>query len=112
MKTDLQKIKDFILDVQTAAENNECLPLNIADVLKEIERLQALTLGGVSNWVAVKDRLPHDDYGAYIVCLENKSIFKMNYLKLTKRWWVDGLGEEQKGNKVVYWMELPKPPCC
>ena len=52
MKTDLQKIKDFILDVQTAAENNECLPLNIADVLKEIERLQALTLGGVSNKVA------------------------------------------------------------
>lgn len=41
-KGGLGKLKDFIMAAQIAAEQGECLMLNITDVLNEIERLQAV----------------------------------------------------------------------
>lgn len=87
MKTDLQKIKDFILDVQTAAENNECLPLNIADVLKEIERLQALTLGAVGCSCADKETA---NFEAWLKQhrfkqIENTYVYKKGRMSIDKK---------------------------
>lgn len=49
MKTDLEQLKDFILNTQTMAEQGECLMLNVTDILNEIERLHALTIPDVVN---------------------------------------------------------------
>ena len=45
--TDLEKLKDFIMTAQIAAEQGECLMPNVNDVLNEIERLQALSIANV-----------------------------------------------------------------
>jgi hypothetical protein len=67
----------------------------------------------VSNWVAISHRKPPKEWGNYMVCLENNSIFQANYCRIgTERWLIVGVGEITNENPVLYWMEEPKPPCC
>ena len=44
---DLEKLKNWIMTAQVAAEQGECLMPNVTDVLNEIERLQALSIANV-----------------------------------------------------------------
>lgn len=53
--TDLDKLKDWIMTAQVAAEQGECLMPNVTDVLNEIERLKALSL---HNVVGQSEQLP------------------------------------------------------
>lgn len=62
------------------------------------------------EWFKAADILPTGVLGRYIVCLKNKMVLEMNYSSILERWWRDDIGDEPKTNKVVYWMELPKPP--
>ena len=55
MKTDLEQLKDFILNTQTMAEQGECLMLNVTDILNEIERLHALTIPYFVNRWAISE---------------------------------------------------------
>jgi hypothetical protein len=67
----------------------------------------------VINWVAVEKELPHP-YITVLICYEKVS----NGMKqdiMTGRWcgdsWIPDGMKPILTSKVIYWAELPKPPC-
>lgn len=67
---------------------------------------EQLTIGGVSNWVAVTEKLPLVN-GFYLVYIdgltEEKALFKNNEFHVREETLTD--------MEVTHWMHLPKPPC-
>lgn len=64
----------------------------------------------MSNWISVKDRLP-EDYGTYIVCLANGTVFEMTFSNIgATRWFKVNICDEYQGNPVTHWMPFPEPP--
>ena len=70
---------------------------------KEIEK--ALIIQGVSNWVAVEEKLPRK-YENVIIRNENNIVTTD---QISDNGWVF---EELTKVKVTHWQNLPKPPCC
>ena len=60
------------------------------------------------GWVDVADRLPDGDFTEYLICLENKSVFRATYLG-KKEWLVAGVGSVKDHNPVIAWQPLPAP---
>ena len=71
-----------------------------------------LTIPVIINWVSVTERMPEEEWGDYMVCLENNAILIANYSRIgTERWLRVGIGEIKNTNPVKYWAELPESPC-
>ena len=68
---------------------------------------KALIIDGVSNWVAVTEKLPLVD-GFYLVYIdgltEDKALYKNNEFHIRDETLMD--------MEITHWMYLPKPPCC
>ena len=91
--------------------SNESMLNAMTEFAKQYHKEQ-LNLSGVSQWVAVSDRKPPEEWSNYIVCLENEAVFTANYYRIgSERWFIVGVGEITNENPVIYWMEEPKPPC-
>ena len=71
-------------------------------------------LCAVSNWVAVTDRLPPRPDDEYLVCVKNKNKEQGIPIQDIKQFTSDGIfvgGSPDVWERVVFWKELPEPPC-
>lgn len=113
----MQAVPKYAMDRKTYKERTNSLhaaikALNQANEATNPPPEKALPMCSVINWVAVTDRLPVEEWGDYMICLDNNAVFKANYSRIgTERWLIVGVGTLQKTNPVKYWAELPKPPC-
>jgi len=69
-----------------------------------------LNLHVVMQWVELKHQKP-TDCDHYICCLENGAVTECLYTWTDDKWFLKDRTEVRQHNKVVYWMERPKPPC-
>lgn len=72
-------------------------------------KVENLSLCGVINWVDIKDKKP-DFGGFFLCCLENGHVTEIMYEFFNDVWHRNNQ-EVKQHNKLVYWAELPKPPC-
>ena len=73
---------------------------------------QQLILSGVINWVAVSQKLPTRMDEDYLVCVRNKNKEGGIPIQDIGNFSSDGVWIKQNTwEEVVYWAELPKPPC-
>ncbi len=73
---------------------------------------QALDLSNVINWVAVSEKLPTRMDEDYLVCVRNKNKEGGIPIQDIGNFSSDGVWIKQNTwEDVVYWAELPKPPC-
>lgn len=75
---------------------------------------EALHIGVVINWVAVTMNMPPRFDEDYMVCVRNKNKEGGIPIQDIKQYSSDGLfvgGNVDVWERVVYWAELPDPPC-
>lgn len=80
---------------------------NLNDKLSNEAQSQPSCLGAVSNWVAVKDKLPPVELD--VLVWDEFSIYISNRLDVEGIVWDESI---HILDNVTYWMHLPKPPCC
>lgn len=86
----------------------------IIDMTKDIEQAisEQLILSGVMQWVAVSDKLPPRPDEDYLVCVRNKNKEGGIPIQDIGNFSSDGVWIKQNTwEDVVFWAELPKPPC-
>lgn len=67
---------------------------------------------GVINWVAVSEKLPPRPDEDYLVCVRNKNKEGGIPIQDIGNFSSDGVWVKQNTfEDVVFWAELPKPPC-
>jgi hypothetical protein len=73
---------------------------------------ELLNLYNVINWVAVSEKLPTRMDEDYLVCVRNKNKEGGIPIQDIGNFSSDGVWIKQNTwEEVVYWAELPKPPC-
>ena len=73
---------------------------------------ELLNLYNVINWVAVSDKLPNRMDEDYLVCVRNKNKEGGIPIQDIGNFSSDGVWiKANTWEDVVYWAELPKPPC-
>jgi len=81
--------------------------LDCEDVADEL-----LNLHSVINWVAVSEKLPPRPDEDYLVCVRNKNKEGGIPIQDIGNFSSDGVWIKQNTwEDVVFWAELPKPPC-
>ena len=84
--------------------------IDLEDEADFIEEL--LNLYNVINWVAVSEKLPTRMDEDYLVCVRNKNKEGGIPIQDIGNFSSDGVWIKQNTwEDVVYWAELPKPPC-
>lgn len=77
-----------------------------------VKNPKALHIGGVINWVAVSEKLPPRADEDYLVCVRNKNKEGGIPIQDIGNFSSDGIWIKQNTwEDVVFWAELPKPPC-
>lgn len=73
---------------------------------------EALSLHNVINWVSVSEKLPLRFDEDYLVCVRNKNKEGGMPIQDIGNFSSDGVWIKQNTwEDVVFWAELPKPPC-
>ena len=86
------------------------------DFFREAKELavkhKKLNISGVINWVAVSEKLPTRMDEDYLVCVRNKNKEGGIPIQDIGNFSGDGVWIKQNTwEDVVYWAELPEPPC-
>lgn len=73
---------------------------------------ELLNLHSVINWVSVSEKLPPRLDEDYLVCVRNKNKEGGIFIQDVGNFSSDGVWiKYNTWEDVVYWAELPKPPC-
>jgi hypothetical protein len=106
-----------------AAKEVDLPPVAAKSTLRAWE--EPIDFSSDNKWVSVEDRLPKNNcYELYITCTERGNVREMAYSSILKKWFFiisenhyndsDEFrfrsNELEKGNKVIYWMNMPQPP--
>lgn len=111
VKTLLEEQKELLTEELRFAEDLEYAETK--QRLTEVtDALNKLFICGVINWVAVSEKLPTRMDEDYLVCVRNKNKEGGIPIQDIGNFSSDGVWIKQNAwEDVVYWAELPKPPC-
>jgi len=115
----MKLLVEFELDESWEAyitDNEERLNNLVKSQLEGVKTrvVENLDLQNVTNWVAVKDKLPNHDQNVLVYNLNHIALgyvqneYSHNPVKLEKREFKHCSGLDWE---ITHWCELPKPPC-
>ena len=108
MTEQIQKLLDRFDKWLDSKPRKQIISAQCANIAEEYAEEQ-LRLHGVINWVAIKDKKPEFG-GFFLCCLENGHVTEIMYEFFNDVWHRNNQ-EVKQHNKLVYWAELPEPPC-
>ena len=59
------------------------------------------------DWIKISEETPNDEFGKYLVCLQNNGIFIAHYMN-SRGFFTPEYGDFKHTNPVTHWAEMPE----